>query len=48
MPVIGATAAAQHVDLRVLAHQVAILAAKLEGIAGIEIRRLVQLLMAAP
>jgi len=37
MAVIGATAAAQHVDLRMATQQLAVLAAQLHRIAGIEV-----------
>lgn len=39
VPVVRAAAAAQHIALRVPAQQVAVLAAELDGITGIEIRR---------
>ena len=47
MPVVGAAAAAEHVDLWVTAQQIAVLAAKLNGVTGVEVRRIVQLLVAA-
>ena len=48
VPVIRAAAAAEHIDLRVLAQQITVLATKLDRIAGVEVRRIVQLLVAAP
>ena len=48
MAVIGAAAAAQHVDLRMGLHEVAVLPAELDRIAGVEIGGVVQLLVAAP
>src|SRR5262245_21487596 len=47
MAVISPTTSAQHVDLRMAAAQRAVFLAELHRIAGIEIRRLIELLMAA-
>ena len=45
--VIGSTTAAEDRDLRMSAQQVAVLIGQLDRIAGIEVRRVIELLMAA-
>ena len=46
--VVGAAAAAEHVDLRVLLQQLAVFPAELDRIAGVELGRRVELRVAAP
>jgi hypothetical protein len=46
MTIISTATATKHVDLWVPAAKITVLGAKLDGVSGIEIRRIVELLMA--
>ena len=48
MTMIRAATATKHVDLWVPAEKIAVLPTKLDGVSRIEIRRIVELLMATP
>jgi hypothetical protein len=47
MAVVGAATAAEHVDMREATEQLGILAAELERVATVELRRIVELGVAA-
>ena len=47
VPVVGSTTAAEHIDMREAAQEVAILGAKLSGVAGVQLCCVIELRMAA-